>query len=83
MIIEQSDNSKQMIVSAFDAIKGRGAELARFTLVRDVDLFVDNLLCAISPDGTRLAIARSPESPVEIYSIDGQPIREDPVSLIR
>lgn len=74
VIIEQTDNSKQMIVSAFDAIKGRGTELGRFTLARDVDLFVDNLLCAISPDGTRLAIARSPESSVEIYSIRGKPI---------
>ena len=82
VIIEQSDDRKQMIVSALDAVKGRGAELARFDLARDIDLFTDNLVCALSADGTRLALARSPESPVEIYSLRGQLIQRVPSNSI-
>ena len=75
IIAEVTDDQKQMIVSAFDAMKGRGPELTRFDLDRNVDVFVDNLLCAISPDGTRLAIARSPEGPIEIHSLRGHLVR--------
>jgi|SRR5579864_774019 len=73
VIGEQSADHKQMIVTAFDVVNGRGPELARFHLSRDIDLSVDNILCAISPDGTRLAITRSPESPIEIHSLRGKP----------
>jgi eukaryotic-like serine/threonine-protein kinase len=75
VIAEGSDDHKQMIVTRFDALTGRGPELVRFDLDRDVDSFADNLICAISPDGTRLAITRSPESPVEIHSLRGQLMR--------
>jgi eukaryotic-like serine/threonine-protein kinase len=75
VITESSENHKQMIVSAIDPLKGRGPELARFELDREVDTFVENLICAISPDGTRLAITRSPESPIEIHSLRGQLMR--------
>lgn len=80
VIIEQTDDKKQMIVSDFDAITGRGSERGSFDLARDIDTFVDNLICAISPDGRRLAIARSPESPIEIYSIRGQLIQRIPTA---
>lgn len=73
VISEQSADHKQMIVTAFDAINGRGPELARFGLTRDIDLSLENILCAISPDGTRLAITRSPEGPIEIHSLRGKP----------
>ena len=79
VIAEQSDDHKQMIVSRLDPLRGRGPELARFDLARDVDLFLDNLICAISPDGSRLAITRSPESPIEIYTLRGQLLRSIPV----
>jgi serine/threonine protein kinase len=72
VIGEQSADRKQMIVTAFDPIKGRALELARFDLTREIDLSVDNILCAISPDGARLAITRSPEGPIEVYSLRGQ-----------
>jgi hypothetical protein len=78
VIIEQSEDRKRMIVSALDAVKGRGVELARLDLARDIDLFAENLVCALSADGTRLALARSPESPVEIYSLRGQLIQKIP-----
>jgi eukaryotic-like serine/threonine-protein kinase len=72
VIAEQSDNNKQMIVSSLDPLKGRGPELSRFDLDRPVDVFLDSLLCFISPDGNRLAVARSPQGVVEIYSLRGQ-----------
>jgi eukaryotic-like serine/threonine-protein kinase len=82
VIVEQSEDRKQMIVSALDAVKGRGAELARFDLARDIDLFTDNLVCTLSPDGNRLALARSPESPLEIYSLRGQLIQRVPSNTL-
>jgi hypothetical protein len=78
VIPEQTEDLKQMVVTAFDPVKGRGRELARFQLDRDVDVLVDNLVCDLSPDGTRLAIARSPESPIEIHSLQAQPARTIP-----
>jgi serine/threonine protein kinase len=77
VIGEQSDDHKQMIVSNFDALTGRGPELARFDLDRELGL-LEVPACAISPDGTRLAIARSPESPIEIRSLHGRLIRKTP-----
>ncbi len=64
-----SEDGKQMIVSILDPIKGRGSELVRF----DFDA-----TCVISPDGTRLAMWRSPESPLEIRSLHGRLIHEIP-----
>ena len=76
-IAEQSEDRKQMIVSILDPIKGRGSELARFNLVRELGT-LEVPTCVISPDGTRLAIARSPESPIEIYSLRDRSIRTIP-----
>ena len=72
VIEESSDDHKTMIVSVIDPIRGRGPELARFDLDREIDVFKENLVCALSPDGTRLAITRSPESRIEIHSLRGQ-----------
>jgi serine/threonine protein kinase len=75
-VAEESEDRKTMTITAFDPVKGRGAELARFDLEpdRDINVFSDHLLlCDISPDGTRLAVARSPDRPIEIHSLRGQP----------
>jgi hypothetical protein len=64
-------NRKQMIVSVLDPIKGRGPELVRFD-------DGEPETCIISPDGARLAITRSPESPIEIRSLHGELIRKIP-----
>jgi hypothetical protein len=77
VIAEQSEDRKQMIVSIFDALKGRGPELARFDFARELET-LEVPTCVISPDGTRLAIARSPESPIEVYSLHGQLMRKIP-----
>ena len=70
-VAEQTEDHKQMIVTAFDAVKGRGLELARFDLDPDYDTNVNNLLWNISPDGTRLAAARGPRGPIQIRSLSG------------
>lgn len=75
---EDSPDRKTMIVTAFDPIKGRGAEVARFDLRPDANVGVTidhSPLCAISPDGSWLAISRSSDSPIEIHSLRGQATR--------
>jgi hypothetical protein len=69
VLAQQSEDGKQMIVSILDPIKGSGPELFRVDLGRD---------CFISPDGTRLAVARSPESPIEIRSLHGRLMHQSP-----
>lgn len=69
-----------MLVSIFDPIKGRGRDLARFDQARELAV-LEVPKCVISPDGTRLAIARSPESPIEIHSLGGEFIGKIPVQL--
>jgi hypothetical protein len=47
--------------------------LAHLYLDRAVNFPVNNLLCILSPDGTRLAFARSSDGPIEIRSLRGHP----------
>jgi len=77
VLAEPSEDRKQVIVSIIDPIKGRGPELFRFNVDRVLGA-IENPPCVISPDGTRLAIARNPESPLEIRSLHGQIIRKIP-----
>jgi eukaryotic-like serine/threonine-protein kinase len=77
VIAEQSEDRKQMIVSILDPIKGRGSELVRFDFDQELGV-LEFPICFISPDGARLAMARSPESPLEIRSLHGQLIRKIP-----
>src|SRR5262249_27125954 len=78
VIADKSDDETQMVVSSFDPIKGRGTELARFDLGQDPGLFPALMVCLISPDGDRLAILRSPASPVEIYTLHGHLLSKIP-----
>jgi len=73
-IAEPSENREQMIVTAFDPLKGRGAELARFDV--EIDLRADPLPFDLSPDGTRIATFRSHAGPIYILSSRGQVNRE-------
>jgi len=73
VIPEQTSDHKQMVVSSFDPLKGRGAEIARYEMVENLGLMSDNLICSISPDGTRLAISRGRNGPIEIHSLRGLP----------
>jgi len=75
VIAQQSEDRKQMIVALFDPIQGTGPELSRFDFDRELDA-IGVPTCAVSPDGTRLAIKRGPESPIEIHSLHGQLIHK-------
>jgi eukaryotic-like serine/threonine-protein kinase len=64
-ISEQSSDNKQLVLTAFDPIAGRGRELMK----------LDGPLSAgysweLSPDGTRVAFLRSAEAPIEILSLE-------------
>jgi Tol biopolymer transport system component len=67
-IAEPTEDRKQVIVTAFDPVQGRGSELTRF----DLDPKEDRWLSDISPDGTRIAAARGPQGPIQILSLRGQ-----------
>jgi len=76
VVAEESADRKTMIVSSFDPLKGRGAELIRIDLGSDehIGVNLEHLsLCDISTDGTRLAIAQSSIGPIEIHSLRGRP----------
>jgi DNA-binding winged helix-turn-helix (wHTH) protein/Tol biopolymer transport system component len=77
VIAEQSEDRKQMIIALLDPVTGRGPELARFDFDREL-AFLEGPMGVISPDGTRLAMARSPESPIEIRSLDGRLMHKIP-----
>jgi serine/threonine protein kinase len=77
VLAEPSEDREQVIVSILDPIKGRGPELFRSNVDRVLGV-IEVPPCVISPDGTRLAIARNPESPLEIRSLHGQLIRKIP-----
>jgi eukaryotic-like serine/threonine-protein kinase len=71
-VAEQSSDQRQMIITAFDPVKGRGSELARFEIDTNFDPNMHGLLWNISPDGTRLATARGSEGPIQIFSLRDQ-----------
>jgi Tol biopolymer transport system component len=70
-IVEQTADGMRMIVTEFDVIRGRGPELARIDLARQID-FAENALAIVSPDGTRMAVARGPDGPIEIRALRSQ-----------
>jgi eukaryotic-like serine/threonine-protein kinase len=72
LLEERSDDRKQAVITAFDPLKGRGAELARIAL----DPQVDSWVLALSPNGKRLAVIRSPGSPLEILSLKGELLQQ-------
>jgi len=74
VVAEITDDLKEMTITTFDPVKGRGSQLARFPIGEDTGLGGDHLLlCDLSPDGSRFAVARSPSGPIEIHSLRGRP----------
>jgi serine/threonine protein kinase len=72
VLYEDDLDRKQYTVSSFDALSGRGRELARIDYdadKRDYDL-------VLSPDGTRLAYTTGHEGLIHILSLRGQPRQE-------
>ena len=71
VLAEPTKNEKRVVVTAFDPIKGRGRELMQYDIGPLPD--VEGLLpIDISPDGTRLAVAKHTEGPIEILSLGGE-----------
>jgi serine/threonine protein kinase/Tol biopolymer transport system component len=69
---EFSDDRKQMIISAFDPVKGRSSELARIGV--DVGPAIETLNFELSPDGKNVATFWN-SAPIHIVSLHGAPTR--------
>jgi serine/threonine protein kinase len=69
-VAEQSDDRKEMIITAFAPAKGRGHEIARFEIDPNIDTS-RYLQGRISPDGTHLLALRGQKGPIEIRSLRG------------
>jgi hypothetical protein len=52
VIVERTDDHKELIVTAFDPVKGLGAELTRIRFNPNTDIWD----AALSPDGTRISV---------------------------
>ena len=72
VIAEWSNDRREAIVHAVDAINGRGPELTRFA----VDPHDDRWSVALSPDGKRFAGIRRPQDPIYIWSANVGKMRE-------
>jgi len=70
-IFEEDYDHKQITLTAFDPLGGRGRELARIESDPNKYYNLD-----LSPDGTRIAYTTSHEGPVHILSLRGEPSQE-------
>ena len=68
VISERSEDRKQIVFTAFDPPKGRGAELARIALNTEPRKFHWDL----SPDGARICFNKTAQSPIEVFSLLGR-----------
>ena len=74
VITEESQDQKQLTLTAFDPLKGRGKVLR--TIQKDPTAMFT--LTALSPDGTTFAISRAFEAEIHIrlLSLWGTPVRK-------
>jgi Tol biopolymer transport system component len=70
-IAERSADRKQLVFTAFDAVKGRGRELAKSNTDATTDYHWD-----LSPDGTRIALLKHRAGQVQILSLNGRAPQE-------
>jgi serine/threonine protein kinase len=69
VVSEIIKDRNQAVVTALDAVKGRGREIARIDIDPNIqDPYCD---CQLSPDGTRLAVDLRGEGPIRILSLRG------------
>ncbi len=73
-IAEQSQDGKQLIFTAFDALGGRGKEITTLEIDPGGDYVWE-----LSPDGTRIAILKSSEAKISFLSLGREARREIPV----
>ncbi len=75
LIVEPTDDHKELILSVLDAFTGRGAEVTRFGLdPNDDDWWTD-----LSPNGSQIAFLRSPAGPLSVFSLREHSTREIPL----
>jgi serine/threonine protein kinase len=72
VITEEADDHQHLIFTAFDPVKGRDRELARFDVASNNGAYDWDL----SPDGTRMAVLKTSQNRVHILSFDGEAPRE-------
>jgi len=72
VIFERTEDRKEVIVTAFDPLKGLGNELTRIGL----DPNMDGWDAALSADGTRVALISGSPGQIKIISLRGEPTRE-------
>ena len=70
-VTEWTADKRHLILTAFDALKGRGPELARF----DVEPGAEYTEVP-SPDGSRIAIKKHWDNRIHISFLNGQPVQE-------
>lgn len=68
VIAEEIDHQKEMVITGFDPIKGRGSELLRFKLDTQ-----GSGGCDLSPDGSKIAAIVGRDEPIKVFSLRGQP----------
>ena len=77
IVLEDDQDRKQFTFSSFDALSGRGRELARIDYGADKhDADKKDYDFILSPDGTRLAFTTGHEELIHILSVRGQPLQE-------
>jgi Tol biopolymer transport system component len=69
---EQAPDPKELVFTAFDPIRGKGRELARFT----TDPNADYSNWSLSPDGMRIGIIKTGGNDVYVLPLDGSPVRD-------
>lgn len=75
VLAERAGNRKEFTMTAFDPLKGRGAELARIDIYNEAKKFHWDL----SPNGARLCFTRNPQGPIETLSVDNRATQTIPV----
>jgi len=71
VIVELIEDRKVVILTAFDPVKGLGAEVTRITL----DYKPEDPAVILSPDGTHIAVLAA-ENRIKIFTIRGELIKE-------
>jgi DNA-binding winged helix-turn-helix (wHTH) protein/Tol biopolymer transport system component len=72
-LAEPTVDRKQIVITTFDPVKGRGSEITRFAFEVTGGAWQN---VSLSPDGTRLAFIHSPEGPIHILPLRGQSSKE-------
>jgi serine/threonine protein kinase/Tol biopolymer transport system component len=71
-VFERTQDRKEMVVTAFDSLTGRGGVLTRITM----DPNIENWSAYFSPDGTRIALVLGDVSRIRIFTLPGELVNE-------